>query len=299
MNAPIERYLKFEPESLAAEGLHRRLALFNRKRMLPAFPVGPWRRELDDEMQYRIEEGAFIESERRAVAEAVLQAPHDTEGFIQWFERLTHEGPGQGDRLFPWLAGEADIHQMRWFITQEVAGEAGFEDLLAMTQLRMPTQAKLEMARNYWDEMGRGKEVGMHGPMLELAVSELKLTPSIDGTVWESLALGNLMAALAHDRRYAYHSAGALGVIEMTAPGRVSLVNEGLARLGVSSAGRRYFQLHANLDVAHSREWNKEVIRPLIERDARCMRAIAEGALLRLRAGARCFERYRRELGVA
>jgi len=298
MNALIERYLKFEPESLAAEELHRRLALFNRKRMLPAFPVPQWRQELGDEMQSRIEEGAFIESERRAVAEAVLQAPHDVDGFMQWFEHLMHEGPGQGDRLFPWLAAEADLEQMRWFITQEVAGEAGFEDLLAMTQLCMPTQAKLEMARNYWDEMGRGKEVGMHGPMLELVVRELQLNPSIDGTVRESLALGNLMAALAHDRRYAYQSVGALGVIEMTAPGRVSQVNQGLARLGVSSAGRRYFQLHANLDVAHSREWNNEVIRPLIAGDTRCVRAIAAGALLRLRAGARCFERYRHELGV-
>jgi len=298
MNAPIERYLQFQPAPQTADGLHRRLALFNRKRMLPAFPVAHWREEQNDEMQLRFEEGAFIEEERRAVAKAVLQAPHDADGFMRWFEQLAHDGAGQGDRLFPWLAAQASLEQMRWFITQEVAGEAGFEDLLAMTQLRMPTQPKLEMARNYWDEMGRGKEVGMHGPMLELVVKELQLKPSVETTVWESLALGNLMAALAHDRRYAYQSVGALGVIEMTAPGRVSQVNEGLARLGVSPAGRRYFQLHANLDVAHSREWNREVIRPLVTADTRCVRAIAEGALLRLRSGKRCFERYRGELGV-
>ena len=188
---------------------------------------------------------------------------------------------------------------MRWFLTQEVAGEAGFDDLVALTQVRMPVQPKLEMARNYWDEMGRGKHVGMHGPMLELAVQELRLEPSIETTVWESLALANLMIALAQGRRYAFHSVGALGVIELTAPGRVSLVNEGLAQLGVSSAGRRYFQLHANLDVLHSREWNREIIRPLVAADARCARALAEGALLRLRCGARCFERYRAEFGLS
>jgi hypothetical protein len=35
-------------------------------------------------------------------------------------------------------------------------GEAGYEDLLAMTQVKMSVKAKLEMARNFWDEMGRG-----------------------------------------------------------------------------------------------------------------------------------------------
>lgn len=298
MNAPVERHLSFLRASQTPEELHKRLALFNRKRTLPAFPFSHWRQELDDEMQLRIDEGLFIEDERRSVTEAVMRAPHEVDAFMAWFEQLAHDGPGQGDRLFPWLAAEASLDQMRWFITQEVAGEAGFDDLVALTQLRMPTQAKLELARNYWDEMGRGKRVGMHGPMLELTVKELQLAPSIDNTVWESLALGNLMSALAHDRRYAFHSIGALGVIELTAPGRVSLVNEGLARLNVSSAGRRYFQLHANLDVAHSREWNREIIRPLVAADPRCARAIAEGALLRLRSGARCFERYRSELGL-
>ena len=50
--------------------------------------------------------------------------------------------------------------------TQEAAGEAGFDDLVAMTQVKLPTRAKLELARNYWDEMGRGNPKGMHGPML-------------------------------------------------------------------------------------------------------------------------------------
>jgi hypothetical protein len=299
MNAPTENFLAFKRAPETRHGFHQRLAHFNRKRSLPAFPAANWRADLHDELEFRFAELAFVENERRAVAEAVMQAPHDADEFVQWFEQLADTGPGQGDELFQWLASEADRDQMRWFLTQEVAGEAGFEDLLALTQVRMPIQPKLEMARNYWDEMGRGKQVGMHGPMLELVVKELELNPTIETTVWESLALGNLMMALAHDRRYAFQSVGALGVIELTAPGRVSLVQDGLARLGVSTAGRRYFHLHANLDVAHSREWNREVIRPLVAADHRCGRALAEGALLRLTRGARCFERYRAEFGLS
>ena len=76
---------------------------------------------------------------------------------------------------------------MLWFLTQEVAGEAGFDDLLALTQVKMPVTAKLEMARNYWDEMGRGRETAMHGPLLERLASYLEIDAQPEHVVPESL----------------------------------------------------------------------------------------------------------------
>jgi len=93
-----------------------------------------------------------------------------------------------------------------------------------------------------------------------------------------------------------YQSIGALGVIELTAPGRAVRVNEGLRRLRVSPKARQYFALHATLDHQHSTAWKREVLRPLVAADPRCARPIAEGALLQLNAGARCFARYRKYL---
>jgi hypothetical protein len=78
----------------------------------------------------------------------------------------------------------------------------------------------------------------------------------------------------------------------------VAQVDRGLARLGIARAARRYFTLHATLDLKHSEAWNREVLRPLVAEQPRTVQAIAEGALMRLRAGARCFERYRQELGL-
>jgi hypothetical protein len=240
----------------------------------------------------------FVESQRRAIASLTDGIPEDADGFIAWFERLKHIGPGQGDPLFPWLATAATVEQMKWFLHQEVAGEAGFEDLLAMTQVKMSVQAKLEMARNFWDEMGRGSGKGMHGPMLDRLANHFELAPTADTVVPESLALGNTMVALARHRRYAYHSVGALGVIEMTAPTRAGYVDQGLRRLGVPAKKRHYFAVHAVLDVKHSEAWNREVLRPLVEEDRRRARAIGEGAVMRLWHGARSFERYRHEFGL-
>ena len=180
------------------------------------------------------------------------------------------------------------------YLLFRAAGEAGFDDLVAMTQVKLPTKAKLEMARNYWDEMGRGHEKSMHGLMLETTVNDLNLNAAIEDTVWESLALANLMLALALNRRYAYQSIGALGAVEMTAPTRVGYVNEGLKRLNVDFETRKYFQLHATLDIKHSEAWNDEVIYSLVKSNPKVAKPIAEGALMRLCCGAKCYEKYRK-----
>lgn len=264
-----------------------------------ALGASDWERAIAQEHLWRRLEHGFVEAERCEVQELTSRVPRDVDGFVAWFEQLKETGPGQGDPLFPWLAEHAAGPAMRWFLRQELAGEAGFDDLVAFTQARLPVKAKLELARNYWDEMGRGTECGMHGPMLERLGRELKLEPKVEDTVWESLALANLMVAFAANRCYAYQSIGALGVIELTAPGRSEQVNRGLKRLGIGGETRRYYALHATLDVKHSEAWNREVLRSLVERDPSVAPLIAEGALLRLRAGARCFDRYRRELGLS
>lgn len=278
------------------DSFQRGLSHWNRERLKPDFPELDWQKTLERDLRMARLEGGFLEELRAEVADQAAAAPSDPDGFIAWFEDLKQTGPGQGDPLFPWLATDAGEAQLRWFFEQEAAGEAGFDDLVALTQVKLPVSAKLELARNYWDEMGRGQAAGMHGPMLDELVETLKVNPIIENTVWESLALANAMTAMATSRRYAWHSVGALGVIELTAPGRSKMVAEGLARIGLSGKERRYFVLHSVLDVKHSADWNREALRPLVEEDPRRATAIAEGALIRLNCGARCFARYREQL---
>ena len=278
------------------DAFQQALARWNGTRLAPGLPSDDWQRTLDEDQRMLRLEGAFLEEERAGIAERAAAAPTDVEGFLEWFEDLQVTGPGQGDALFPWLANEASAADFAYYLTQEAAGEAGFDDLTALTQVKIPASAKMELANNYWDEMGRGNAKGMHGPMLEAMVEALGLDPAIDKTVWESLALANGMTAMATCRRYAWHSVGALGVIELTAPGRSRCVADGLKRLGMDKIAYRYFDLHAVLDVKHSEDWNAKVIAPLVADDPRRATAIAEGALIRLTAGARCFDRYRTAL---
>lgn len=284
------------PSGLLAHPVQAALARWNRQRLAPQFPPADWATAIAEDTRMRRLEADFIEQLRRSVAARAARAPTDPDRFIAWFEALKQTGPGQGDPLFPWLAERASRAQLRWFFAQEAAGEAGFDDLVAMTQVKLPPSAKLELARNYWDEMGRGHAKGMHGPMLATLTRTLGVAPTIADTVAESLALANAMTAMATTRQLAWHSVGALGVIELTAPGRSALVAQGLRRIGLSADERRYFDLHAVLDVKHSADWNREALRPLVAEDPRRAVAMAEGALMRLTCGLRCFERYRRQL---
>lgn len=282
----------------AFERFQTALAKYNAQQLQPGFPAEAWREELDEHAGVTRAEGEYIEAVRQEISPLVADIPGDVDDFIEWFEELRQAGPGQGDPLFPWLADTATREQMLWFLTQEVAGEAGFDDLLALTQVKVPVTAKLEMARNFWDEMGRGRDKGMHGPMLERLATYLEIDARPERVMPESLALGNAMLALARSRRYCFQSIGALGVIEMTAPTRAGFVDAGLKRLRIPAKKRLYFTLHAVLDVKHSVCWNREVLRPLVAENPRCAEAIGEGAVLRLWHGARCFDRYRRHFGL-
>jgi hypothetical protein len=281
-------------EPLLGDAAQQRLSAWNHERLKPRLPDESGG-EANGGLMLQLE-GAFLALLRQEVREDAAHVPIDAKGFLAWFESLQEDGPGQEDDLFSWLADEATLDEMRWYLQQEAAGEAGFDDLTAYTQVKLPPRIKLELARNYWDEMGRGNAKGMHGPMLDRLVKALGLEPATETTVWESLALANAMTAMATRRDYAWHALGALGAIELTASGRSAAVARGLKRLGVTGKDRLYFDLHATLDVKHSEAWNAEAIVPAVEEDPRRARAIAEGALIRLGCGARCFERYRREL---
>jgi hypothetical protein len=279
-----------------ADGLHRRLNGFNHTRFEPTLPHPDWAQEVLEHNPLLRVEGDFVEASRHEVCERALTAPRVPSAFVVWFEELRETGPGQGDPLFPWLAEHATLADMRWFVEQEIAAEAGFEDLVAFTQVKMPQNGKLELARSYWDELGQGRPSGMQGAMLARLSSALGLRRDPNRVMWEALALGNLMSALAANRRCTYHAVGALGIVELTAPARAACVDAGLERLGFPADVRGYFAVHATLDAKQSKAWTENVLYPLVEARPMMATAIAEGALMRLAAGEHCFERYRQEL---
>lgn len=280
------------------EQLHMRLGRWNLTRLEPSFPAHGWRERLEEESSLSLLEGGFLEGERQGVDRLAAQAPETPVEFLEWFSELPATGPGQGDPLFPWLATQATLEQMRWYLSQELAAWTDGADLLALAQVGMPAGPKLEMARSYWEELGGGNPHAAHAALLRSAAAEAGARAARKDAVWESVALSNLMIGLASNRRYAYHAIGALAANALTAPGRLAKVHEGLRRLGISAAGRQYFALRPGLDIRQAAAWNAGVIAPLIAGNPWIAKAIAEGALMRLKAGQACHARYRQILNA-
>ncbi len=277
------------------EPLHRRLAEFNRLRLLPELDVADWQQELRHETELRVVEGHFIEADRAQVREVAQGVPTQPRDFVSWFESLKAVTSQESRRFLTWLATTATRGDMSWFLAQELAGAGALEDLLALTQVKLPRRARLELARDYWDEMGHGHAAAMRSQLLEDLLHDLH-ADATESPIWESLARDNLMLGLATNRRYAYQSVGALAAIDLFGGERATSVSAGLARLGFSSSASDYFAVRAQLCVLRSYGWLEGAILPLVGQDSRRAIAIAEGGLMRLAADTRCFRCYEREL---
>jgi hypothetical protein len=274
-----------------AHHLHRRLATFNHWRSSPSSETVDWLASLQAEYRLRRIEHDFIEEETTALRSQAREAPSDPDRFVEWFERLEQLGPGREARLFPFLAEQASLDQMLWFLRQDVVTDAGLSELSLLTQLRFSPSFKSDKCRMGCYEPDPAAGSSARGLLLDRLGQTLALAQQASDPVWESLALSNVMVALAANRRYAYHSAGALAAREATMRDRRRHVRRGVDRLGI--------QHESDRNCAHDTAllaWSGETLHALVANEPAAASSIAEGALLRLTAEARCFERYRSEL---
>lgn len=276
---------------------HRLLHRLNQKRLAINGFDSPLSEQVIRQLCTRLET-VWLQVERQKIADTLQQLPDDPADFIPWFEALEEHGYGQHHRLFDFLAEHANRKEIRYFLQQEYSTEAGFDDLVALTQVKAAPSVKMELAHNYWDEMGRGNPRGVHSFLLQRLGDKFDLTNEAEqpAILWAPLALSNLMIAFASNRCLFYQSMGALGVIELTAPSRCVKVMQAFHRIGVCSEDYHYYTLHSTLDRKHWAGWRDNALHPLIEEAPDSRFAIAEGALLRLLMGQHCFELYAEHL---
>lgn len=121
--------------SLLNDSSQQAVACWNRDGLKPHLPSRAWQAELEHDARMLKLQGMFLDELRSEIFPAAAQVPRDPDGFIDWFEALKRAGPGQHDPLFSVAGRFGHTGTDQWFFGQEAAGEAGFDDLVAMTQV--------------------------------------------------------------------------------------------------------------------------------------------------------------------
>ncbi len=171
------------------------------------------------------------------------------------------------DRLpeaYGWLARTATWEQVIDFLALEGGPDGGFDDLVAVCQVGLSGSAKLELGKNYWDEMGRGDLAGVHTQLHHdlVAAIDLPVVPreQLSEAALERAALGGLLAT---NRWLQPEMIGALGLLELQAGPRCRMVLKAFDRLGAPTGAYPFYVEHAEVDPVHGKDWMDKAIEPL------------------------------------
>ena len=204
------------------------------------------------------------------------------------------------DRLphaYKWLAKEADWTELVNFLALEGGPDGGFDDLVAACQIGLSGSAKLELAQNYWDEMGNGAADAVHTVLHDRLIEALDM-PRVPRTelpveALERAALGGLLAT---NRWLQPELVGALGLLELQAGPRCRLVLQAFDRLGAPAAAYPFYVEHAEVDPRHGKDWVDKAVGPLVEQHPDWGPRIVKGAWWRSTVNLAFFDAVRRRL---
>jgi hypothetical protein len=199
--------------------------------------------------------------------------------------------------VYRYLAATAPLGQIVDFIALEGGPDGAFDDLVAMCQVGVSGEPKLELARNYWDELGNGTLAAVHTELHRRLVAALGIAavPRPEQPL-EALERAVLPALLATNRHLQPELVGALGLTELQAGPRCRRILEGLRRTGAPAGALPFYEVHADVDPRHGRDWIDLVVEPLGADPAWAV-GIVRGARWRSATNARFFDvmaaRYR------
>jgi hypothetical protein len=202
------------------------------------------------------------------------------------------------DRLpsvYRWVAEEANLAELRRFLAIEGGPDGGFDDLVAQCQMGLSGTPKMELARNYWDEMGNGDPAAVHTDLHRqmaniVGVSELD-PGKLPVAALQRAALGGLLAT---NRWLQPEMVGALGLTELQAGPRCRLVLAGFRRLQIPPEGQRFYAVHAEVDPRHGKDWLDNAVAPLTSLSPDWNARMIRGAAWRWHVNAALFD----ELGM-
>ncbi|MBC9716068.1 iron-containing redox enzyme family protein [Streptomyces sp. TRM66268-LWL] len=241
----------------------------------------------------RLEQDTIVAEDGYLDEELISSSPEDPEQFVPWLKSVVRQHTVFKHPYYhQFLRNEATEEDFRKFVLQESSVDARFDDLLATMQVGTDGATKMEIANNFWDEMGNGDPAQVHTVLFQRIIEHFGITDEElkENLSAEALLGGNLAVMICRYRNLFYEAVGHLAVAEWLAPDRFSQVLHGWERLGLPDDGITYHRLHIGIDAHHASGWFANVVKPMAG-DAAARRAITRGAFWRLNSSGRYLDR--------
>lgn len=233
----------------------------------------------------------FLEYEEKLISPSIWNdIPVESHKYTEWLLEIIHNHPAYKHPLYEdYLNNHATLDDLRYFLVQETTIDTRFDDFLALIQLGTDGGIKLEIASNYWDEMGNGDESRMHTVMFSRTMANVGIDPTgySDDLTPEALICGNLSLMLSLRRKHFYKAIGYFAATEYMTPRRFKNVLTAWQRNGLKLSDAEYHKEHIRIDAIHANDWFKNVLSPVIEKNPDTAFEITRGVLYRLNTSKR------------
>lgn len=165
------------------------------------------------------------------------------------------------------LPTKATVEDVAFYLAQETLQDPRLDDFIAYLQIGLPVKIKLELASNYWDEMGNGIEPRVHTVMFQRTIECLGITSEFvqSNLTVHGLLCGNLSALLVLRRHLIFRAIGYFAAIEFLFPVRCLSLMSAWKRLELPLEGTTYHKEHVKIDALHASGFFNKVIQPLVK----------------------------------
>jgi len=160
-----------------------------------------------------------------------------------------------GPSLSRYVEARADLAQFREFVIHRSAYQLKEADPHSWALPRLSGGAKAAMVEIQSDEYGDGELEAMHSELFARTMAELGLDPTYGAYLSRlpgpTLATVNLMSFFGLHRRWRGAIVGHLAAFEMSSSLPNRRYGNGLRRLGIGPAARRFYDVHVTADAVH------------------------------------------------
>jgi Iron-containing redox enzyme len=160
-----------------------------------------------------------------------------------------------GPSLSTFVSESGTLEQLREFCIHRSAYQLKEADPHTLAIPRLSGEAKAAMVEIQFDEYGSGDVAAMHSELFATTLESLGLDPAYGAYLNHlpgiTLATVNLVSLFGLHRRWRAAAVGHLAVFEMTSIEPMARYSRALDRHGIGSEGRRFYDVHVEVDARH------------------------------------------------